>query len=707
MFDLSTVRFNGLTPMTSLIAHAKTVLSKQLRDYQLEATLFAIAASVRNLKPLLIEVPTGGGKSWICVSIAYVISLIFQRAGHDNRRTLIICPTDTLVEQNADKLRRAGGDVAIFCASLKLKQTEGTIIVGTPVSIANAIELFATLNIGCVIVDEAHGHADTSKGVVAALRSQNPLLREFGMTATPFRMMEKYIYRVNSYEKLPPNGPDLAVEPYYDELVYRVAAERLIRGGYMVPMLVKSIGAHYDTSLLKLGTAGKFTSESEREVFLSRATNVAIVADMLESTKDRKMIMVFCQNIEHAELIYALLTERMAGKKKWGSAVLYHSKVDKEVGRNRLHEFSEGKHRFMISVRSLTTGYDNERVDGIVVLSTTESASLIVQILGRGMRPILSDRRCKKTHCCLYDYGQNVPRHFPEGDLLKPYIRPVGDGINPVKIFLKYQCPCCGVENQSGASAWYERLMSCGYTVNQHGYFVAPEGEVMHCPERRLPVSAHLQTQCCGLMEQPDGKVVKCPHTWTGQLCDVCGLLNNNDAEQCVSCDADFRQRRDQERGRSGLSAIRIPEPVKANGIYEVVQGRVSALRVSVQSKRDRRGVEYLRGTLHMTVTTRSGLVMEDGKVRFQSGLIEPVWVHFDEHHDYVQNAKGRKLLIMKALWGQEISMRDVLSTPINREVKSLEYFWAKLPGSGWKYADILRLRSVERDSNQDGARDI
>lgn len=693
MFDLATVNFSKDTPMKALIDHSTSVLSEHLRDYQLEATLYTISASTKNLNPLLLEVPTGGGKSWICVSIAYIMSLLFKRAGYENRRTLIICPTDTLVEQNAEKLRRAGGDVAIFCASLKLKQTEGTIIVGTPVSIFNAIELFSSLNIGCVIVDEAHVHADTSKAVVAALRIQNPRLREIGMTATPYRTVEKYIYRVNSYDNLKPNPPSLAVDPYYDELVYRVEGERLVQSGHLVPMLIQPIGLHYDTSLLKLGSGGKFTLESEREVFITRAINEAIVGDMLISTKKRKVIMVFCQNIEHAEMVFEVVNDHLSKNGSLGTAVLYHSKIDKEVSRERLSAFNEGQHRILISVRGLTTGYDNERVDGIVVLSTTESPSLFVQIMGRGMRPIMTDRRFKKTHCGLYDYGENLQRHFPEGDLFKPFIKPISK-VKGKTTFLQFTCPCCGHGGQAASSAWYQPMTESGYRVNKQGYFVTPEGDELVCDVSARSVSAHIQAKCFGLIEQEDGSETPCQHTWEGQLCHECGVLNANHHEQCQYCHSDFKDRQQQEReGRQYLLKIKIPEPFKGSAVYQPIHSKITDYSVSFDTKVDKRQERYVRGILCMTLEVEAGLVFNKGKVTFQKARTETVRVYFDEHYDYAKPSKQKKKMLMKAIWGEEISMIEAKIRPCRRQLKHLEYYWAK-SNKGLRYIEVLKIKS-------------
>lgn len=694
MFDSQTVSFSKDTPLKDVVSHATGVLSKQLRDYQLKATLHAIAAAIRNKYPLLIEVPTGGGKSWICVSIAYMMSLIFKRYGHENRRTLIICPNNTLVEQNAEKLTRAGGDVAIFCASLKLKQTEGEIIVGTPVSIANSIDLFKDLNIGCVIVDEAHGHAGSSKTVVAALREQNPWLREFGMTATPYRTVEKYIFRVNSFDGLLPNKKEMAVEPYYDELVYRISGEELVEKGHLVPVLIQPIGKHYDTKLLKMGAKGKFTSESEREVFITKAVNVAIIADMLEVTKDRKMIMLFCQNIEHAEMVYEILNERLKEDPSLGTAALYHSKLDEDARYEDLKSFDAGGYRFLVSVRGLTTGYDNERIDAIVTLSTTESPGLYVQIVGRGMRPILTDRRFKKTHCRLYDYGENLQKHFPEGDLFKPFIRPAGRTVKSKAVFLQFNCPQCNHFNQAIGSSWYQPMKDAGYNIDQYGYFVSDEGDRLVCEVSQVPVAAHLRTTCQGIHEREDGSSSLCTHQWASQLCHECGVLSPNHLDTCHHCGADFKEKKLHEReGRPPMVKTDVPKPFAVHGAHRVFNARVDSFNVVFEKKKDKLNVEYLRGTLVLTLKNPTGVALVDGKIVFQKAINQTVKFHFEDHYDYVKASMQRKKMLMKALWGMQLTMDEAQKTPVSRKINRIEFYWQKST-RGFMFPVPLSLRT-------------
>ena len=82
-----------------------------------------------------------------------------------------------------------------------------------------------------------------------------------------------------------------------------------------------------------------------------------------------------------------------------------------------INDFKAQKFKYIVSVGTLTTGFDSPHVDTIAVLRATESASLFQQIIGRGLR--LCDG---KSDCLVLDYASNIERHELEGDLFTPKI---------------------------------------------------------------------------------------------------------------------------------------------------------------------------------------------------------------------------------------------------------------------------------------------
>jgi DNA repair protein RadD len=89
----------------------------------------------------------------------------------------------------------------------------------------------------------------------------------------------------------------------------------------------------------------------------------------------------------------------------------------------------------MANCAVLTEGYDNPRVDCVVVARPTRSRALYVQMVGRGTRTAAG-----KADCRVLDYGANILRHGPIDRIeVKPKGRGAGEA--PTKC-----CPSCRAE---------------------------------------------------------------------------------------------------------------------------------------------------------------------------------------------------------------------------------------------------------------------
>jgi len=98
----------------------------------------------------------------------------------------------------------------------------------------------------------------------------------------------------------------------------------------------------------------------------------------------------------------------------------------------------------------LTTGFDAPNTDCIVLLRPTNSAGLLIQMVGRGTR--LSPKT-GKTNCLVLDYGGNILRHGPV-DMIRVTDRTPGNGDAPAK-----KCPKC----LALIHAAYQTCPECGY----------------------------------------------------------------------------------------------------------------------------------------------------------------------------------------------------------------------------------------------------
>jgi hypothetical protein len=104
--------------------------------------------------------------------------------------------------------------------------------------------------------------------------------------------------------------------------------------------------------------------------------------------------------IEHAKMIHEAL--RDAGE----SSVIIHGGLEKDDRVAGIGEYLAKKHRHIVSVAMLTTGFNAKFVDCIVCLRPTKSLPLWRQIVGRGFRPYPG-----KENVLVLDAGGNFARH--------------------------------------------------------------------------------------------------------------------------------------------------------------------------------------------------------------------------------------------------------------------------------------------------------
>lgn len=361
------------------------------RWYQKE-TVDAVIDAIRaaaNVNPLAAVV-TGGGKSLIGAMLLERLVQISPTA-----RFLWLAPSMELVSQNAQEAYgylspALQSRIGVYCAGLNMRDRMAQFTIGTPQSIARQIKRFGKQDF--VIIDEAHTFnidMKTARVIIEQLRAVNPHVRFIGLTATPFVMK------------------GLKVTPLtqcglFDAKVYDLTCgrnfNRLVREGFIAPVVAPSIRfPQIDVSDVK--TKGGDYDEAE---LARRAMHVTreCVSVALESAAERQHFMWFAVNIEHARMIHDALRE--AGE----MSVIIHGELEKSERITGIDEYLAKKHRHIVSVAMLTTGFNAKFVDCIVGLRPTRSLVLWRQIIGRGLRPYEG-----KENVLVLDAGGNFARH--------------------------------------------------------------------------------------------------------------------------------------------------------------------------------------------------------------------------------------------------------------------------------------------------------
>ncbi len=478
-----------------------------LRPYQQEAVDSAKSYLSKCLDACLIMAATGAGKA---LMVANVARWLHEVSG---KKVLCLAPSAELTEQNHEKYLAYGFPASFWSASVGKKCMRHPVVFGTPKSVHNDIQKFGE-QFSAVILDEAHTLSPTIKAIVEHMRSCNPMLRVLGLTATPYRLGSGYIYEYD--EKNKPVGEDGARDPFFKRLVYSVEAQSLIKQGYLTPPVTcADMSTQYDTSALALNRQNKFDAAEVEKTFEGRGRLTSqIVADVVANSQGKMGVMLFASTIQHAEEIVESLPP--------GNVEIVTGKTKKRERSNIIRRFKEQSFKYLVSVGALTTGFDAPHVDVVAIMRATESASLLQQIIGRGLR--LHD---SKITCLVLDYAGNIERHGLEDDLFSPQISVSGGGASGDGV--ECACPVCGTTNTFSArkGADLNHIDSEGYQLDLAGQrVILPDGQ---------PMPAHHGRRCFG-GEIIKGHYQRCDHRWSLKVCGECDAENDIAARYCTEC---------------------------------------------------------------------------------------------------------------------------------------------------------------------------
>lgn len=491
-------------------------MSFKLRPYQQAAVDAASDWMRKCTMPGLLELATGAGKSLIVAEIAKWVT------NHGNKKVLCLQPSKELTQQNHAKYLSYGEQASIYSASAGGKCMRHNVVYGTPKTVKNSLSRFGDA-FGAVIIDEAHGITETIKLIIDSMRKANPRLRVIGMTATPYRTGSGYTYQYDTDGSFVPE--DQARDPYFNTMLYRIQTHELIEQGYLTPAHADpSIAQSYDASGLEVQRNGKFNNAEVEQVFEGKGRLTAqIVADIVAHSRNRMGVMIFAATVQHAKEIM----ESLPQGENWSRMLGGDINMKKAQRETLIEDFKARRFKYIVSVATLTTGFDAPHVDVVAIMRSTESPGLLQQIIGRGLR-LHED----KNDCLVLDYAENIERHQLQDDLFTPEIRVSGGGSGED---LEVICPDCGYKNQFTARPNKE-----GYGISENGYFLDLAGNTIPSSddENAPPLPAHFGRRCTGQVKSltTPGEYVKCGYRWTLKECEECGHENDIAARYCEEC---------------------------------------------------------------------------------------------------------------------------------------------------------------------------
>lgn len=237
-----------------------------------------------------------------------------------------------------------------------------------------------------VVIDEAHHAVSPSyQKVLKRITQLNPNRILLGLTATPTRMQDYDRKRLFDMFNVTVNAEsNIGHSKGY---IYEVTLKNLLISGFLANPVYKKIETNIAGEIEYLITEddeaffNKFGELSEKlkdQIAKSSSRNKFIVKQYLDNKNKYGKTIIFALNQNHCRTLYEEF-------KKAGVKCDYVIS-DKVGAQDTIREFKENKFDVLINVQILTEGSDIPDVETIFLTRQTNSDSLLMQMIGRGLR---------------------------------------------------------------------------------------------------------------------------------------------------------------------------------------------------------------------------------------------------------------------------------------------------------------------------------
>ena len=359
----------------------------QLRRVQKEALDCILQDFKAGGNYFLVQEPVAFGKTVLA-------SALIKAAVEDyGVKCLFLAHLQELVIQTEDKFKQVAPniEVSVLCGGMGRKEV-GQVTIGTRQTIAKNLGLFEDVSL--IIIDEVHLYGPQYQKIVDHFMAKNPRLRVLGVTGTPYKLGQGFIYGDGTI---------------WGDLTHQTTMDQMIDMGYLSKYRYKIDDSGIKDDLKNVKRTGGEYNEGELGELMTEERHMLSVAKVIEDyAKGRKSIIVFAVTIDHADKLAKVL-----------GCNSVHSKLNKDDWRERVDRFKSGEDRILVNVSQLSIGFDAPCIDCVVFARPTQSPALFVQMAGRGLR--IMDG---KEDCLMLDLVGNYSRH---GLPSNPRIRKKGE----------------------------------------------------------------------------------------------------------------------------------------------------------------------------------------------------------------------------------------------------------------------------------------
>ena len=324
------------------------------RGAQIEALYSLEKSREEGFDKGLVVAATGIGKTYLAA---------FDSAKYN--RILFVAHREEIIKQAAQSFKnvRNSDDIGFFYGNQK--DTKNSFIFALVQTLGKDEylneEYFSKDYFDYIIVDEFHHAVSNNYKKIIDYFTPKFLL---GLTATPERLDSKDVFALCDYN-----------------MVYEVRLKDAINKGWLVPFRYYGI---YDETVNYEGIDfknGKYDDKQLEEALMLNKRGELILNNYLKYNSKRAM--GFCTSRHHAEYMAKVFNENNIPS----AAVYSGEKGEYSEERNiALSKLNSGELKVIFSVDMFNEGLDVPAIDMVMFLRPTQSPTIFLQQLGRGLR---------------------------------------------------------------------------------------------------------------------------------------------------------------------------------------------------------------------------------------------------------------------------------------------------------------------------------
>lgn len=297
----------------------------------------------------LVVAAAGSGKTYLAA---------FDALNFNPKRLLYVVHEGSILKKSLETFRDVfGSAVSYGIYSGTSKESDADFVFATNITMCKTLELFRKDEFDYIIIDECHhATAETYKKIIAYFEPEFLL----GLTATPERMDNQDVF-----------------ELFDQNVPYELRLRDAIINDLVVPFHYYGIrDTMVDYSL----------SAREERRLVSQMADVehcAFISTQIEAHRPQEKIkaLAFCRNVTHARMMCEVMGERyhtayLTGRNDIGERIRAYNDLQSDSADLEI----------LFTVDILNEGVDIPGVNMVLFLRPTESSTIFIQQLGRGLR---------------------------------------------------------------------------------------------------------------------------------------------------------------------------------------------------------------------------------------------------------------------------------------------------------------------------------